>query len=187
MEVREQRGLDIVWRPISLKLLNAEHRRKKWYAERRDGHLFGHMGLRIAVAANDNDTVDALYTAAGELIHRRKRADALSADPVAGWATVLRVAGLDADLLAAATDLSYDAALQASTDLALSRTGRDVGTPILTFHPGTKQENSFFGPVISSIPRGTEAVRLYDAVATAASFTALSELKRTKRATLNFR
>ena len=34
----------------------------------------------------------------------------------------------------------------------------DVGTPILTFHPGADNEASFFGPVISKAPTGDEAV-----------------------------
>ena len=71
--------------------------------------------------------------------------------------------------------------LREDTDEALSRVGKDVGTPILTFagEDGTRQ--SFFGPVINWVPRGEEAVRLWDAMVTVASFPGLSELKRSLR------
>ena len=40
---------------------------------------------------------------------------------------------------------------------------------------------SFFGPVINRIPRGEEALALWDAVETVARFPGFSELKRTVR------
>ena len=71
--------------------------------------------------------------------------------------------------------------LRAETELGLTRTGTDVGTPILTFSPDTETEASFFGPVINRIPRGDEAVRLWEAVETLARFPGMYELKRTER------
>ena len=58
--------------------------------------------------------------------------------------------------------------IRAETDLALSRTGSGVGTPILTFDPGTPGEASFFGPVLGRIPRGDEALEIWDTVVTLA-------------------
>src|SRR6478752_3283312 len=52
----------------------------------------------------------------------------------------------------------------AGVNVALSRTGPDVGTPILTFDPGSVTETSLFGPVISKAPKGDEALELFDAV-----------------------
>ena len=43
-------------------------------------------------------------------------------------------------LVDAAADESHDEHIRAETELALSRTGRDVGTPIITFHPGQDTE-----------------------------------------------
>ena len=71
--------------------------------------------------------------------------------------------------------------IRAETDLALSRTGSDVGTPILTFDPGTPAEASFFGPVLGRIPRGDEALQIWDTVVTLARTRDLYELKRTNR------
>ena len=89
-------------------------------------------------------------------------------------------------LAAAALDDSHDAYIRAETELAFERTGKDVGTPIITFHPGQADEASFFGPVISSIPRGDEALRLWDAIEVIATTSGMAELKRSNRATLVF-
>ena len=48
---------------------------------------------------------------------------------------VLHTLGLPVDFATAADDERWDAELDAETQLALSRTGRDVGTPIITFAP----------------------------------------------------
>jgi hypothetical protein len=89
-------------------------------------------------------------------------------------------------LIDAADDDSHDEHLRAETELALSRTGRDVGTPILTFHPGAANEASFFGPVISKAPTGTEAVELWDAVEKLATMSGMAELKRSNRVAPDF-
>ena len=49
----------------------------------------------------------------------------------------LAAAGLPESFAAAADDNHWDVELEAETELALSRTGRDVGTPIITFEPPT--------------------------------------------------
>jgi hypothetical protein len=92
---------------------------------------------------------------------------------------VLQAIGLPAIFATAADDTSWDAALDAETALALSRTGRDVGTPIITFAP--PDGVSFFGPVISRIPSNEEAVTLWNAVLTLAQFPGFAEIKRSLR------
>jgi len=82
--------------------------------------------------------------------------------------------------IGAANDERWDAVLQAETDEALSRTGKDLGTPIISFTKDGVQA-SFFGPVISRVPRGDDALRLWDAVWEVATFPGLSELKRSLR------
>ena len=65
--------------------------------------------------------------------------------------------------------------------LALARTGKDVGTPIITFSPGADDEVSFFGPVIARIPRGEEALRIWDAFELLARTPGFAEIKRSAR------
>ena len=91
----------------------------------------------------------------------------------------LQAIGLPAAFATAADDNSWDAELDAETALALSRTGRDVGTPIITFEP--PDGVSFFGPVISRIPSDEEAVMLWNAVLTLAKFPGFAEIKRSLR------
>lgn len=92
---------------------------------------------------------------------------------------ILQGVGLPPEFATAADDTSWDAELDAETELALSRTGRDVGTPIITFEP--PDGLSFFGPVISRIPSDAEALPLWNAVITLAKFPGFAELKRSLR------
>jgi len=105
---------------------------------------------------------------------------------------VLESAGLPTRFAEALDDNSWDPLLDEETELALSRTGRDVGTPIITFnsHAGSGNSHagsgrlrgiSFFGPVISRVPTDEEALPLWDAVTTLASFPGFAEMKRSLR------
>jgi hypothetical protein len=76
--------------------------------------------------------------------------------------------------------------LRDEVELALSRAGPNVGTPILTFAPGQgRREGSFFGPVIAKAPRGEEAVKLWEAMETLAT-SGVAELKRSLRGKPDF-
>lgn len=188
-EVQMLRDYDVRWRFISLRIIN-EGLVADWYDDAyKAGHMAGLHGLRVADAVrlnHDNAAVASLYTALGTAVHvERRRAD-LSADPVAFMAGVLSTAGLPTEHAASALESSHDEYLRNETELALSRSGRDVGTPILTFHPGRSDEGSFFGPVISTIPRGAEATRLWDAIEVIATSSGMAELKRSNRAQLDF-
>ena len=188
-EVSSQRSYDVRWRFISLKLLNAENK-AGWYSDQyKRWHAMGHEALRVAARLDDelgNDAVAALYTAIGTEGHVKGRRDDYAASTEAFVGECLGIAGLDRSFISAAFDEKFDARIAADTELALSRTGRDVGTPILTFKPGQPDEGSFFGPVIARIPRGAEAVRLWDAVEIVATTPGVAELKRSLRDTPNF-
>jgi len=189
VEVQQQRHYEVEWRPISLWIIN-EDRTSEWYTpEYRAGHLVGHQMLRVADALREQDqsaSIGSLYTAVGEAFHLAKRRDEMKTDPVAFMAEMLSSVGLDEALAKHTEDESHDEHLRAEVELAFSRTGRDVGTPILTFHPGTEREGSFFGPVISRIPRGEEAVKLWDAVEIIATMSGVAELKRSARGRPDF-
>ena len=57
----------------------------------------------------------------------------------------------------------------------MSLVGEDVGTPMISVN-----EIAFFGPVISPVPKGEEAGRLFDGILTVASFPCFFELRRTR-------
>ncbi len=131
-----------------------------------NAHGGGRRMLRIAAAARDhggNDAVAALYTALGEELHTGGRSAEIREADYRVIDDAVAAAGLPPELVARGEDEALDLVLREETELGLSRTGKDVGTPILTLAPGTDREASIFGPVIARIPRGEEALRIWDA------------------------
>jgi hypothetical protein len=185
VEVQQLRHYSVGWRFISLAIVN-EDRVADWYtAEYRRGHMAGHECLRVLDAvrlADGNDAVGRLYEALGFAIHNEHRGDELRADSATFIAAALRRADLAESFVEHHLDESHDAYVLAETTLARARAGNDVGTPIITFHPGQDTENSFFGPVIASIPRGDDALKLWDAIELVATTSGMAELKRSVRA-----
>lgn len=202
LEVADQREMSVDWRFISLAILNEENLAASEAAVAAGGEptmppeyrglvALGASLLRVAAAVREhggNDAVAAYYTAAGELLHPGGRSALLwtggDAGDVVGDA--LAAAGLPAELVAAADDPTRDEIVAEETALALSRTGPDVGTPIITFDTSRPEEASLFGPVISRIPRGEEALALWDAVALVARTPGIAEFKRSQRSALDF-
>ncbi|MEZ5262726.1 MAG: hypothetical protein AB7O92_30735 [Acidimicrobiia bacterium] len=183
-EVARLRELDVDWRFISLRLLNKD---KDYEKDFPDGYIAGHGSgqklLRVAAAvraAEGRARMGELYTQFGGDIHVRHRRHDIVDHFEAGFPDYLRSVGIDERYLDAANDAAWDDVLQAETDEALSRTGKDVGTPIISFWRDGEQY-SFFGPVISRVPRGDEALRLWDAIWEVATFPGMAELKRSLR------
>lgn len=183
-EVARQRDLSVNWRFICLRLLNAaKDYEKDFPAGYIAGHGTGQKLLRVAAAVREAEgpaRMGELYTQFGGDIHVRGRRSEMVDNFDAGFPDYLRSVGLAPDYVAAANDTKWDEVLQAETDEALARTGKDVGTPIISFRRDGSVY-SFFGPVISRVPRGEEATRLWDAVWEVATFPGLAELKRTLR------
>ncbi len=188
-EVAAARDVEVTWRFIALRMVN-EHRdyERDFPARYAFAHGAGLRLLRIAAAARyreGNDAVARWYTAIGTLLHTEGRSAPTweaGEEALAGLVgDALQRAGLAETYAGERDDDAHDTVIRAETDLALERTGRDVGTPIITFDPGTEAEASFFGPVISRIPRGPEAVAVWDAVVTLARTPGMAELKRSLR------
>lgn len=189
-EVQSLRNYQVDWKFISLKFLNEDKMDySKMPAGYADVHMSGTKGLRVAARARaeaGNDAVATVYSALGTSLHNKQERELFVADAQGHIAGLLSAAGLPAQWAESVNDESFDALIRSETELALERTGKDVGTPILTFHPGGAKEASFFGPVIANIPRGDEAVKLWDAVETVATTSGLAELKRSLRARPSF-
>jgi 2-hydroxychromene-2-carboxylate isomerase len=185
VEVARQRELAVDWRFICLRMVNDDREYEREFPPGYvNAHTAGQRMLRIAAAARQdggNDAVGTLYTAFGEQLHTAGRSEEVrdGDDSVIGEAVEL--AGLPASLTAAGDDADLDTVLRGETDLALGRTGKNVGTPIITFAPGTEREASFFGPVIARIPRAEEALRIWDAFELLARTPGFAEIKRSAR------
>lgn len=185
-DVARQRDYTVDWRLICLSILNEDSDYDDFPEGYQELHHKGRRMLRVAQAVraeHGGAATGKLYTAYGSTIWNPD-ADIRSAmGEVASdqhLAAALERAGLPGGLADRAEDQSLDDGLRESTTEALSRTGRDVGTPIISFHHrgGT---TSFFGPVVSQVPPPEEAVRLWDAVVTLAEWPSFAELKRSKR------
>lgn len=187
--VREQRGLTVDWRFISLRLINAQvDYDAQFPPEYEAGHTAGLRLLRVAArtrAEHGAEALDALYAALGDRIFETPPAEdgnderAQRRGTVAYVEPILADAGLPTELAQALDDDIWDAQIQADTDEALSLTGKDVGTPILHFQP--PDGVAFFGPVISRLPDEESAVELWDHVVGLAGFPGFAELKRSLR------
>jgi protein-disulfide isomerase-like protein with CxxC motif len=129
--------------------------------------------VRVCIAAEQkfgSDVLRPLYTALGTRFHH-EQAPRDRATVEAALAEV----GLPIDLADAMDSTDYDEALRASHHQGMDPVGYDVGTPVIRVG-----DASIFGPVISPIPRGEAAGRLWDGVRLVAETDGFFELKRSR-------
>ncbi|MEU5879265.1 DsbA family protein [Spirillospora sp. NPDC047279] len=162
LEAAQVRPIEIRWHVLSLSVLN----------EGRDddpeGDPEGFLWLPVRVCAaivrhHGQEALGRFYTEFGH---------GTSEEDWEGFEAPLSRAGLPVELAAAAETEEYDDAVRASTAEGIGRIGDHVGTPIIAVG-----DVAFFGPVMSQIPKGEDAGRLWDGTLLVASTPGFHELK----------
>ena len=170
LEVGKQRPIQPVFKQMSLYVLNEGRDLDPGYRER----INATRGLgRVAAAVQaeaGSDAFASFYTAAGTMIHEQGNRDF-----PAVIAAALAETGLPAALANAADSSDYDDDVAKSHHEGMGPVGSDVGTPVI--HVG---DTAFFGPVLSRVPRGQDALNVYDGAVLLAGYPHFFELKRSR-------
>ena len=171
LEVQQIRPVSVTWHVMSLSVLNEG--KDDLPEQYRELLRTGWGPVRVLVAAERQfgpEVLGPLYTALGTRFHHEKAPRDRETITAA-----LAEADLPASLADAMDSTESDEAVRASHAEGIERVGYEVGTPVISVG-----EMSVFGPVVSPIPRGEDAGRLWDGVRLLAGVDGFFELKRSR-------
>ena len=167
--VREQRPLDIDWRPFSLAIKNqALDHPERWKQIEQEGLRALRM-IESVRAAGHPEAVEKLYV---EMARRRHHDRA----PEFDLEEIAAASGVDASMAPAADDPAWDQPIEEAMADVLSVLGDDIGVPAIVFEGD--EPIGFHGPIISSALSGDEGLRLFDAFVALAETPGFYEIKR---------
>ncbi|WP_299441712.1 DsbA family protein [uncultured Phycicoccus sp.] len=174
-ETAARRPLVVRHHVMSLFLLN-EHRTDLAPGYRRSVvESRGPARVATAVATRfGEEALDGFYTAFGDCVF-----DVWRRPTAAEYRDALRDslprAGLPAGFVDAMDTEEHDSAMRASHEAGVALVGSDVGTPITSL-----DGVAFSGPVLNAIPRGDDALRVFDGTRLLGGYPQFYELKRTR-------
>jgi 2-hydroxychromene-2-carboxylate isomerase len=182
--VAPQRDLEVRWRsfspevrdggirlspeiPVHLRGLALERRR------------VGTVALRLFELLRDQVGEEAVGAFYAELGYRLNDPERPAASPAPGVIAAAMIAvGLDPQLEKAAADPNWQSEVVRSTEEAMAIVGHDAMTPVIVVEGNPPVGMS--GPMVSSVPSGPDALRLWDAFATLVEDRSFFEMRRVR-------
>lgn len=206
-EVEKARDLRVNFIPMSLAVLNEGRDLDPRYQEKMTA-AWGPARIAAAVHTEHPEKIDEYYTLIGGLIHAsacgitpgdEEKLSAVLETAGVGEISELNidkhaVHGYDKALAAVIKHLGLpeeytalihgegenseeiDNTLRTLQKQAIDLVGDDVGTPVVQFG-----EVAFFGPVLTRVPQGEQAGRIFDASVELSSYPHFYEIKRSRR------